>query len=133
MSEPAPARSWEGAVRHLRWTYLLGLLLLCLFINPSRGIAADPAWQVSAPRDGVWRYTQVELGLRNKWGAYGECYWVDVEVYDPWGDVAQGGNGWVCSDDWSYWTFERAYYRGWYWVYYAIDGWVIAEDKFWVY
>ena len=110
---------------------LFGLsLLVCLVFATRPHVTAAASWQTSAPRDGVSRPRTAELGLRNKFGASGECYTVLAEVYDPSGNPEAYQYKSVCGDAWTYWYFGDANYRGWYSVTFTIDEQVVASDQF---
>src|SRR5207244_10219205 len=111
----------RSTVMKRRGFLLFGLsLLACMALAARPHVAAAASWQTSAPRDGVYRSDGAELGLRNKYGAPGECYTVLAEVYDPYGSPEAYQYKSLCGDDWTYWYFQDANYRGWYSVTFAI-------------
>jgi hypothetical protein len=113
---------------------------LALLVASAAGtIAASPLathaqagmdWQTSAPRDPVSAFSAVTLGLRNKFGADGECYAFSAEVDHPFGDVAATGTFNVCGSDWTYLQFANTTYEGTYTVFFAIGDTLVAQDRF---
>ena len=71
----------------------------------------------------------VELGLRNEYGAPGECYDFVVEVYDPDGYSASGQDT-VCADQWTYMTYSDTWVSGYYDVSYYVGDLFVASDYF---
>jgi hypothetical protein len=96
---------------------------------PPGGDFTTRTWQTSTPWEPLGIGEVADLGLRNKYGEPGECHDFLMEVVHPLGEYASA-EGTVCADEWADFTYEDTLLSGTYYVYFSIEGQVIAQDLF---